>query len=69
VGFHVQGADKLVSGLIDDIFIPSHRHDALGNHLLSWQTAQHLTNTKTKLNSVALVRERTMPAERPPLVG
>jgi hypothetical protein len=25
--------------------------------------------TKTKLNSVALVRERTMPTERPPLVG
>jgi hypothetical protein len=25
--------------------------------------------TKTKLNSAALVRERTMPTERPPLVG
>jgi hypothetical protein len=25
--------------------------------------------TKTKLNSVALVRERTIPTERPPLVG
>jgi hypothetical protein len=25
--------------------------------------------TKTKKNSVALVRERTIPAERPPLVG
>jgi len=24
---------------------------------------------KTKLNSVALVRERTIPTERPPLVG
>jgi hypothetical protein len=24
---------------------------------------------KTKLNSVALVRERTMPTERPPLAG
>jgi hypothetical protein len=27
------------------------------------------SNVKTKLNSVALVRERTMPTERPPLVG
>ena len=30
-------------------------------HLLSWD--------KTKLNSVALVRERTIPTERPPPVG
>jgi hypothetical protein len=27
------------------------------------------TRTKTKLNSVALVRERTIPTERPPPVG
>jgi len=27
------------------------------------------TKTKTKLNSVALVRERTIPTERPPPVG
>jgi hypothetical protein len=27
------------------------------------------TSKKTKLNSVALVRKRTIPAERPPLVG
>jgi len=27
------------------------------------------THTKTKLNSVALVRERTIPTERPPPVG
>ena len=28
-----------------------------------------LLKTKTKLNSVALVRERTIPTERPPPVG
>ena len=28
-----------------------------------------VTKTKTKLNSVALVRERTIPTERPPLVS
>jgi hypothetical protein len=27
------------------------------------------TETKTKLNSVALVSKRTIPTERPPLVG
>ena len=30
---------------------------------------QKVTETKTKLNSVALVRERTIPTERPPPVG
>jgi hypothetical protein len=28
-----------------------------------------MLQTKLKLNSVALVRERTIPTERPPLVG
>jgi hypothetical protein len=28
-----------------------------------------ISKTKTKLNSVALVRDRTIPTERPPLVG
>jgi len=31
--------------------------------------AWHNNLTKTKLNSVALVRERTIPTERPPPVG
>ena len=30
---------------------------------------QHCPTLKTKLNSVALVRERTIPTERPPPVG
>jgi hypothetical protein len=33
----------------------------------SWSSAQNIKGKK--LNSVALVRERTMPTERPPLVG
>ena len=31
--------------------------------------AIYVTKKHTKLNSVALVRERTIPTERPPLVG
>jgi hypothetical protein len=30
---------------------------------------EHIEHIKNKLNSVALVRERTIPTERPPLVG
>jgi len=33
------------------------------------KTCQNSFATKTKLNSVALVRERTIPTERPPPVG
>jgi hypothetical protein len=36
---------------------------------MEWDYNLYLTKTKTKLNSVALVRERTIPTERPPLVG
>ena len=32
-------------------------------------TAEHRPSSITKLNSVALVRERTIPTERPPPVG
>jgi hypothetical protein len=35
--------------------------------LLPWLLGP--TKTKTKLNSVVLVRKRTIPTERPPLVG
>ena len=46
----------------------------LNNHIYShrWQHLRHmplLSFTKTKLKSVALVRERTIPIERPPPVG
>ena len=59
--------NQKVAGSIPDGFIgiihPSDRTMALGS-------TQPLTEmSKTKLNSVALVRERTIPTERPPPVG
>jgi len=59
--------NRKVAGSIPDGFIgiihPSDRTMALGS-------TQPLTEmSKTKLNSVALVRERTIPTERPPPVG
>jgi hypothetical protein len=39
------------------------------NQFLSHSGLQYDLRTKTKLNSVALVGERTMPTEKPPLVG
>jgi hypothetical protein len=41
----------------------------VGIHLRCHNPEDHNLNHKLKLNSVALVRERTMPTERPPLVG
>jgi hypothetical protein len=38
-------------------------------HSLSVSFSYSPSKTKTELNFVALVRERTMPTERPPLVG
>jgi hypothetical protein len=38
-------------------------------HIQVWTGPSFFSSTKTKLNSVALVRERTIPTERPPLVG
>jgi hypothetical protein len=36
---------------------------------ISFQIVTELSNTKTKLNSVAFSPKRTIPTERPPLVG
>jgi len=49
---------------LDDGFVVSLKHGM-------WNTSncEHYIELKLKLNSVALVRERTIPTERPPLVG
>jgi hypothetical protein len=39
------------------------------NTLVYNKTLIQMSHTKTKLNSGALVRERTIPTERPPPVG
>jgi hypothetical protein len=37
--------------------------------IISSTGQNHINKLKTKLNSVSLIRERTMPTERPPLVS
>jgi hypothetical protein len=43
--------------------------DDVSSQLWHMSASQKHLSLKTKLNSVILVRERTMPTERPPLVG
>jgi hypothetical protein len=54
----LQTSDGIVPRLGNDYFLPN-----------PVQFIIILHPTKTKLSSVALVRERTIPIERPPLVG
>ena len=59
-----------VAGSISDGFIGIiHWHNPSGRTMTLGLTQPLTEMSKTKLNSVALARERTIPTERPPPLG
>jgi hypothetical protein len=73
LGFHTVAT--VASALLWDVTtfrlaeIYKSRSDTLARTSHSSLASSAYTKTKTKLNSVALVRERTIPTEQPPLVS
>jgi hypothetical protein len=64
---------QTVGHLLLECDIPTTARSRLKKHITTkgdnWPVSNDKLTTKTKLNSVSLVRERTIPTERRPLVG
>ena len=63
---NIETSEEAGNGLVQPSTSPSKNIPELTH---SYNLRTRVGTTKTKLNSVALVRERTIPTERPPPVG